>query len=420
VTNLLVHGMDTAWTSSSPAHLQVSQQIQPIFGEAIASNQLVVSSAANEFAEFVPISPINLSSFAELRFWTFANRSAQGSTAEPFYLEFSYIDANDALGEEHRWFISINQPNTWNQTRIGIESDRRSAINRLRFRVLTDFAFSLRIAQLLAVREEMLVDVEDALIQRLNQRVELPGLTNLPLSQSASPGSLQIVVPLTPQLGVGNQIRLHGGSTGDEIHEVTQVQNNPGAGTTTLHFDSGDGVLGSLVAGTATVSVIVPVILENPPTTLPSVSPAIILTPRDAREDLERTGYATQRDSFRQRGNLTVCSVRSSARAYTVDYQITAVAPEPAQQRLIHTYLLQQLSMDRGLPINGAFSPVSLLPQPSTQDDRRLGLLAPLYVRIGTRMETAVRQEVPWVKRTNVEAARIDAPADREGIVLQF
>jgi hypothetical protein len=266
----------------------------------------------------------------------------------------------------------------------------------------------------------MLVDVEDALIQRLNQRVELPGLTNLPLTQSASPGSLQIVVPLTPQLRVGNQIRLHGGSTGDEIHEVTQVQNNPGAGTTTLHFDSGDGVLGSLVAGTATVSVIVPVILENPPTTLPSVSPAIILTPRDAREDLERTGYATQRDSFRQRGNLTVCSVRSSARAYTVDYQITAVAPEPAQQRLIHTYLLQQLSMDRGLPINGAFSPVSLLPQPSTQDDRRLGLLAPLYVRIGTRMETAVRQEVPWVKRTNVEAARIDAPADREGIVLQF
>ncbi|HEY9833792.1 MAG TPA: hypothetical protein V6D26_24795, partial [Stenomitos sp.] len=246
MTNLLVHGMDTAWTSSSPAHLQVLQQIQPIFGEMIASNQLVVSSAANEFAEFVPINPINLSLFAELRFWTFANRAAQGSTAEPFYLEFSYIDANDALGEEHRWFIPINQPNTWNQNRLGIEGDRRSAINRLRFRVLTDFTFSLRIAQLLAVREEMLVDVEDALIQRLNQQVELPGLINLPLSQSASPGSLQIVVPLTPQLRVGNQIRIRGGSTGDEIHQVTQVQNNPGAGTTTLHFDSGDGVLGSL------------------------------------------------------------------------------------------------------------------------------------------------------------------------------
>ncbi|KAM3090242.1 hypothetical protein ACKFKG_30085 [Phormidesmis sp. 146-35] len=420
MTNLLVHGMNTAWTSSDSALLQISEVVQPIFGEAIASNKLVASSAVNQFAEFVLVSPINLSSFEELRFWTFASQAADGSIAKPFYLEFSYVDANDAPGEEHRWLVPINQVDVWDQTRIGIQSDRRSAITRLRFRVLTDFAFSLQIAQLLAVREEMLVDVEDALIQRLNQRVELTGLTNLPLSQPASPGSLQIVVPLTPQLWVGNQIRIRGSSTGDEIHLVTQVQNDTGAGTTTLQFGNGDGVIGSLVVGTATVSVIVPVILENPPTALPSVNPAIILTPQDAREDLERTGCATQRDSFRQRGNLTICSVRSPARAYTVDYQITAVAPEPDQQRLIHTYLLQQLSMDRGLPINGLFSPVSLLPQPAPLDDRRLGLLAPLYVRIGTRLETAVRQEVPWIQRTNIEAARIDAPVDQEEIVLRF
>ncbi|BAY26494.1 hypothetical protein NIES2100_63100 [Calothrix sp. NIES-2100] len=165
---------------------------------------------------------------------------------------------------------------------------------------------------------------------------------------------------------------------------------------------------------------LLPVILENPPAVLPSVSPAIVLTPRDAREDLERTGYASQRDSFRQRGNLTVCSVRSPARAYTVDYQITTVVPSPDQQRLIYTYLLQQLSMDRGLPINGAFSPVSLLPQPATLDEQRFGLLAPLYVRIGTRMEIAARQELPWVQQANIEAARIDALTDPEGIVLRF
>jgi hypothetical protein len=45
VTTLLVQGMDTAWTSSSPARLQVSQQIQPIFGEMFASHQLVASFA---------------------------------------------------------------------------------------------------------------------------------------------------------------------------------------------------------------------------------------------------------------------------------------------------------------------------------------------------------------------------------------
>jgi hypothetical protein len=145
----------------------------------------------------------------------------------------------------------------------------------------------------------------------------------------------------------------------------------------------------------------------------------LVLTPLDAREDLDRTGYVTQRDSFRLRGALTVCSVRPAARAYGVDYQIVARARTRTQQMFIQTALLQRLSIDVALRINGVPSPVAILPPPPVED-REVGLLAPIYLRIGTRMETAPRVEQPWVRRAEARSAPKDAPLDQEGIVIQL
>jgi hypothetical protein len=111
--------------------------------------------------------------------------------------------------------------------------------------------------------------------------------------------------------------------------------------------------------------------------------------------------------------------VRPGARAYVVTYQILAVAPERMQQQFVHTWLLQRLSMDIGLRILGVPSPVWIVPPPKLRR-RRLGLLAPVYVHIGTRMETAPRQERPWVHQAAVTAGRLDAPLDREGIVIEL
>jgi hypothetical protein len=53
--------------------------------------------------------------------------------------------------------------------------------------------------------------------------------------------------------------------------------------------------------------------------------------------------------------------------------------------------------------------------------DEREPLLRPsIYVRIGTRMEIAPRQELPWVRQATVATAPFDAPLDREGIVLEL
>ncbi|HEY9231293.1 MAG TPA: hypothetical protein VIS78_04085, partial [Blastocatellia bacterium] len=169
--------------------------------------------------------------------------------------------------------------------------------------------------------------------------------------------------------------------------------------------------------GVAKVSALVPLIVEAPPLLTIAPGPAIIATMMDTREDLGRTVYFTQRDSFRMRGALTVCSTRPAPRAYFVDYQLTALAPRRPQQVLVQTFLLERLSISRPLWINGAESPVTMQPPPEIHH-RVLSQPGPVYVRIGTRMETAARVEQPWVRQTFVGAAPPDAPLDQEGIVI--
>src|SRR5207253_1929933 len=95
-----------AWTSSDSTVLKVTVDNQTFFVEGAGSNRIAApSGAVNAFAEFVPSTPLDLSEFEELRFWILGNTPADGSTTSPFYLEFSYTDAGDILGEEHRWFV---------------------------------------------------------------------------------------------------------------------------------------------------------------------------------------------------------------------------------------------------------------------------------------------------------------------------
>ena len=42
----------------------------------------------------------------------------------------------------------------------------------------------------------------------------------------------------------------------------------------------------------------------------------------------------------------------------------------------------------------------------------QLGLEAAIYVRIGTRLETAPRREAPWVQQTAIAGGPLTAPLD--------
>jgi len=421
MARILIHAMDTLWSTSNAVALQVAIDNQNVYGESTGSNRLTASdNALNAVAEFAPAGQLDLSAFDEICFWLYASSMADGSTTSPFYLEFSYSDAHDNADEEHRWFVAVNQQRAWQQVRIGIERDRRSAITRFRFRCITNIAFSCNIDELLGVHEEMLADLESALVDHLDTQLTLPGLSDVALIQAAQPGDTQVVLPLNQAFHINNRVLIQHGSAGDEQHTVTGIVHDPAHQSTTLTFAADDKVLGSLVVGSVTVSVVVVIVVEAPPLPSASISPSMIITLRDMREDPARTSYISQRDSFRPRGTLLACSTRAGARAYTVDYQATVFAPERAQQVFLQTYLLQRLSIDIPLYVNGAPSPVTILPPPvPTLDERRTGLLAPLYFSIGTHMEIATREEIPFIQRATIDAAPFDTPTDREGIVVQ-
>ena len=416
MSNVLIHSMDSAWISTSPA-LSVGIDDQLVV-EGVASNLLASPGGAlGESVHYEPPAPLDLRLFDELRFWVRADRVADGSLEAPFYLEISYQDANDAAGEEHRWFVPINQRQLWEHRRIGMETDRRGAISSFRFRCLTNQDFSCRVDEFLAVREEMLTDLESALVTLLTSGMQLPGLSNLPLQQAAPPGTTQVILALNRHLYPANRIVIRDGASGEEAHDLGAVTHNPGNGTTTLALTAGDQVQGNFTLPGSTVSVSVPALIETPPAPTPSSSPALVLTPLGPREDLGRSPVMTQRDSFRPGAQGVVSSIRPGPRAYLVDYQVVVAAPERGQHQAIMDALLRRASIDGGLRINGVPSPVAMTPAPALFG-RAEGTLGPVYLRIGTRMEITPRRVVPAVSSVDIIAAPPDMPADHEDIRL--
>jgi hypothetical protein len=231
-----------------------------------------------------------------------------------------------------------------------------------------------------------------------------------------------LVVPLLPGFQQDNQLLVRNGGA-EQVRTVLTASHDTGANLTTLQVDS--PLAAALPAGVATVTLQAPAVWEAPPLfafgAAPPAAPlpALYVTFLDAREHLERTGYYQQRDSFRPRGGMVVCSTRPAARAYTVDYQLTAVASNRQQQRWLQEELLRHLSMDEGLRINGAPAPLQLLAPPEL-DQRRLGELGPLYIRIGTRQERAPRQEQTWVRIAEIQSGHTATPWDKEVVTLEF
>src|SRR5262249_9368018 len=267
VSSLVVHDMATAWTSTAPAVLDVSADSQVFVVEGGASTRLAArAGAAGASVEFAPSAPLDLGRFDELRFWSLGSARADGSPGAPFYLEFSYVDASDAGDETHRWFVPVDRPGVWEQRRIGIEGDRRRAIARLRFTCLGDAPFTCRLAELLAVQDEMLTDVEEALTRRLTG-IELPSLTGIPFRQAASPRQTQLVLGHTRGLSAGNRLRLLGGAAapGTEEHDIALLTHDPAAATSVVTLAAGDPVANTFTPGAATASLVIPVVVENPP-----------------------------------------------------------------------------------------------------------------------------------------------------------
>ena len=417
MSHLLVHDMDAAWTTSGVA-LAVTVEPTGVPGIPGASNRLDASGAAPATATSTfGAGGLDLSGFDELRFWIIADRRADGSSSAPFYLELFYVDlSNPAV--EFRWFVSVNASGRWEQRAVGLGANPRSAVGTIGFRALQPTAFSCAIDELLAVREEMMRDAEGALTVAIERDVTIAGLSLIPTLVAPSIGDTQVVAALTPGFVAGNRIGVTGGSLGQERFDLVLVSDDAMAGTSTLDFAGGQAIAGTYGAP-ALVSVVLPAVAETSQQPTIPPEPSVVVTMLDAREDLDRTVYFDQRDSFRAVGAVTVCSVRPAPRAFLIDYQLTVTSPRRDEQLLVHELLLQRLSAGSGLRINGAVASLWMLPPPP-QFVRRLGELAPIYLRIGTHMQRSPREEQTWVQHAEVRAAPYDAHADWERVEVNL
>lgn len=417
----LVHDFETPWVSSDPARLGCA--LDPVAAAGEHSLRLTAAAGAGgAMATFTPGTPSDLTPYDELRFWLYADQAADGSTTRPFLLELGYEDAADAAGEQHRWLVPVGRSRAWEQHRIGLAAERRSSVTRWLLRCHTDRPFRALVDDLLAVTENPLADVEVALIELLGAPVALPGVTRVPV-RPAAVGATALTVDRNLRFRKGNQIVVEGGASPGVLgrHAVTGVSHDEAAGTTTLAVEPATAVA---IGSGATVSVTVPVVVEEaphvPPADRPDLpDPVLLLALTDQREEPERAWNIPQRDSFRAEGDRTVCSIRPAARPVLLEYQVLAAATDRDQSLTIRAAVLGRVGVDTGLRVNGTVLPVrTLLPPPLTERDR--AVLAPVFLHVGTRVELGARREVPWVRHGEIRAAPLSTPDDQEGIVLRL
>jgi len=324
---LTVHDFEGGWTSTDPGALALTFTPR---GLRLSAR----SGAAGAAGVFTPPAPLDLSEFEELRLQVSSTGTADGGRHTPFLLGLSYQDDDG----EHGWMVPANRPGAWEPHRFGIAGDERGRITRFMLRVLTDIPFTAEVGEFLAVREDVLADVETALVELL------AGL-NVP-----------VVFEETP------------------FTEVTDVNDLP--------------------------------------------DPVVLVTLTDQREDPERGWNVPQRDSFRIRGDATVCSVRPPARPVLAEYQVLPAASDRAKSLALRGEILRRIGLDTGLWVNGEVLPVqTLLPPPL--DIRVRAIPAPIYLHVGARIEQGPRVEVPWPRQIRVRTGQLPAGEDQEGIVLR-
>ncbi|GAB3433587.1 hypothetical protein [Flindersiella endophytica] len=411
-----VSEFEVGWSSSNAALL--GSDVSDFRVSGTGSLRLTArAGAAGVTAAFAPATQLDLRAYDEFRLWTYASRAADGSPRAPFLLELSYTDAADTPGEEHRWLVPVNRRRTWEQHRFGIAGDRRGRITAFSLRCLTDEPFQIFFDEFLAVADEPLQDVETALADLLDG-LPLPGVDALPLTAAAAADASTIVVARNRKLHTRNRITVD--ASGAQ-HQVTGAVHDDVAGTTTLTIQP---VLAAAMSNGATISVTAPIRFEESPFNEPADTgdlpdPVVLVTQTDQREEPQRASDIPQRDSFRVRDGLTVCSLRPAPRPVLAEYQILPAASDRTQSLALRTEILRRVGVDTGLRVNGTVLPVrTLLPPPL--DIRVRATPAPIYLHVGTRIETGARVEVPWVRQGQVLSGQLGSPEDQEGIVLRL
>ncbi len=177
------------WTALQPDGVTASGDIAIAadvnrfrFGADARSGRITATAAALDHRLERPLPNLDLTTFDALRFWIQGSRAATGAAVQPFFLELRLASAAVALdAAANTWvrLLPISALDTWELVHLNLTdlpAAIRGAVNRIRLRC-TDAtsAFTCNLDDLIAVRLEMVQDVEAALIARLHNRLVLNG-----------------------------------------------------------------------------------------------------------------------------------------------------------------------------------------------------------------------------------------------------
>jgi hypothetical protein len=117
---------------------------------------------------------VDLSSLDDLELWVRGDRTADGSAASPFFLELRLgseaIPVGSTANDWNR-LIPITVTNAWQAVPLALDDlapGVRSGVTQIRMTCIdADAAFALDLDQLIAIRPELLADVDAALVARL-------------------------------------------------------------------------------------------------------------------------------------------------------------------------------------------------------------------------------------------------------------
>lgn len=187
----ILEAMDNAmlWSALAPDGVTASTQVSLTdetvvvrYGADGHSGRIDATAAAvNHLLRRTLGAAVDLRPYRELRLWLHASRAATGAATQPFFLELRLGSAAlpvDAPGNAWHRYLMVSQVATWELQRLSVEDLApavRSAVLTLQLRCLAGVPFTCYVDDVLAVRDEMVVDVEAALLARLHNLLTLNG-----------------------------------------------------------------------------------------------------------------------------------------------------------------------------------------------------------------------------------------------------
>lgn len=154
---------------------------RPASSDAISARVTASAAAKDHVLRRNLAAPLDLSGFDELRLWLSSSRPADGTPAQPFFLELRLASAAVALGDPaNTWqrYLPVAQGGAWASARLtlgDLPAGIRSAVTVIQLRCAADSPFQCHLDDLYAVREEMIGDVDAALRALLDGVVTIGG-----------------------------------------------------------------------------------------------------------------------------------------------------------------------------------------------------------------------------------------------------